>query len=228
MQPYFFPYIEYFRLIAESDLWIAFDTVKYNKKSWMSRNRILNKDKDWSYINVPIVKQDATTVIGETRIDISGDWQKKFFDKLRVYEKEAPNYTNTILLLRDMLDQGHTSLGGLNFDIIMRLCRIFEIDADIVRLSELSLDLPDRCAPGEWALFICKAVGANKYTNAIGGRELFDPRLYEHADVELSFHKHINFKYDTGSFNFTADLSIIDVLMWVDWETVKATIHQKP
>ena len=40
MQPYFFPYIGYFQLIANTDQFIFFDIVQYNKRSWMNRNRI--------------------------------------------------------------------------------------------------------------------------------------------------------------------------------------------
>lgn len=225
MQPYFFPYIEYFRLIANSDLWIAFDTVKYNKKSWMSRNRILNRDKGWSYINVPIAKHDSATNISDTRVNPSTNWRQKFFDQLRVYEKEAPNYRSTIEILNNTLNEEHIGLADLNLAALARLCSVLEIDVEIARLSELSLDLPDQCPPGEWALHICKAVGANEYVNAMGGRDLFDSQLYKSAGIELSFHKHIDVKYDTGSLAFVADLSIIDLLMWVDVETVRDIVH---
>ena len=33
MQPYFFPYVGYFQLIANTDQFIFFDIVQYNKRS---------------------------------------------------------------------------------------------------------------------------------------------------------------------------------------------------
>jgi hypothetical protein len=225
MQPYFFPYIEYFRLIALVDLWIAFDTVKYNKKSWMSRNRILNKDKNWSYINIPIAKQNFDTSINDARIDATTNWRDKLFQKLKVYEKAAPNYTAVIEILNNILSERHDSLACFNMSGLAHLCRLLEIDTQIARLSDLSLDLPEHCAPGEWALHICKAVGASEYVNALGGRDLFDPELYQQAGIKLRFHEHINFRYATDPFEFEPDLSIIDVLMWVDTETVRDAMH---
>lgn len=225
MQPYFFPYIEYFRLIARVDLWIAFDTVKYNKKSWMSRNRILNKDKEWSYINVPVAKHDFGTSIKDTRIDSATNWPAKLFQKLKVYEKPAPNYATVIEILSDIFNEGHSSLVCLNVAGLARLCRLLEIDTQIVRLSNLSLDVPENCAPGEWALHICKAVGASEYLNASGGRDLFDPDSYRRHGINLHFHEHIDLRYDTGPFEFVPDLSIIDVLMWVDTDTLRDVIH---
>ena len=45
MQPYFFPYIGYFQLIASVDLFIVYDNIKYTKKGWINRNRILLNGK---------------------------------------------------------------------------------------------------------------------------------------------------------------------------------------
>ena len=56
MQPYFLPYLEHFRLIAACDRWIVFDTVKYSRHSWMNRNRIINREKGWVYLGVPVSK----------------------------------------------------------------------------------------------------------------------------------------------------------------------------
>src|SRR5260221_7252727 len=46
MQPYFFPYIGYFQLIASVDLFIVYDNIKYTKKGWISRNRMLQNGRD--------------------------------------------------------------------------------------------------------------------------------------------------------------------------------------
>ena len=45
MQPYFVPYIGYFQLIASVDLFIVYDNIKYTKKGWINRNRILQQDR---------------------------------------------------------------------------------------------------------------------------------------------------------------------------------------
>ena len=46
MQPYFFPYIGYFQLIAAVDLFIVYDNIKYTKKGWINRNRMLQNGND--------------------------------------------------------------------------------------------------------------------------------------------------------------------------------------
>ena len=42
MQPYFLPYVGYFQLIEAVDLFVVYDHIKYTKKGWINRNRLLN------------------------------------------------------------------------------------------------------------------------------------------------------------------------------------------
>ena len=46
MQPYFLPYIGYFQLINSVDLFIVYDNIKYTKKGWINRNRMLQNGKE--------------------------------------------------------------------------------------------------------------------------------------------------------------------------------------
>ena len=56
MQPYFFPYVGYYHLIAKTDKFIFLDNVQYIRHGWINRNRILHpvKQNGFKYINVPI------------------------------------------------------------------------------------------------------------------------------------------------------------------------------
>ncbi|HOS03379.1 MAG TPA: WbqC family protein, partial [Candidatus Hydrogenedentes bacterium] len=39
-QPHYLPWLRYFEKIARVDVFIALDTVQYNKNGWQNRNRI--------------------------------------------------------------------------------------------------------------------------------------------------------------------------------------------
>ena len=113
MQPYFFPYLEHFRLIAACDRWVVFDTVVFRRKTWMSRNRIINRDTSWSYISVPVAK-------GATRGPVSAaeigrvDWRADLADRLKVYAHEAPFDEETCALVREIVAPDHATLADLN------------------------------------------------------------------------------------------------------------------
>ncbi|MCZ6643304.1 MAG: WbqC family protein [Gammaproteobacteria bacterium] len=226
MQPYFFPYFEYFRIINNCDLWISFDTAQFSRGSWMNRNRIINREKGWSYIGLPISRDGLQTSIKDARIDPKRDWKSDIVNKIRIYERFAPNYLVVSKLIERTLDRDLDTLGALNTSTIIEICRFLGIDTRIVILSEMGISPPDYGVPGGWPLHLCMQLGATEYLNASGGRGLYDPELFRQSGVNLLFHEHIGLNYDTKPFDFVPDLSIIDVLMWVGAETARDVVHR--
>lgn len=216
MQPYFFPYFEQFRLIAACDLWVVFDTPQFSRKSWINRNRILNRDKGWSYLSIPVQHAGLATPINQALIATGQDWRGQIMDKLKVYQKEAPYYHAVCTLVSDTLAADYATIAEVNTAILQSVCRYLKIATPVVVVSELDIDLPENCMPGEWALHISKQLGATEYRNAAGGTALFDENQYARNGIRLSFHQHRPRSYATGSFTFIEDLSVIDWLMWND------------
>ena len=144
---------------------------------------------------------------------------------MRVYAHEAPFYEETCELVREIVAPHHTTLADLNTWALRVICRYLGISTRCERLSEMMLDLPDHAGADEWGLLISKALGADEYRNASGGRELYDSERYEAAGVRLSFHEHRPLSYTTGSFAPVPDLSIIDPLMWCGREVVTGWVH---
>jgi hypothetical protein len=226
MQPYFFPYFEQFRLIAACDLWVVFDTVQYTRKSWMNRNRILNRDKGWAYISVPVRHTGLDTRVMDAELDEQQDWRGALLGKLRVYEREAPQYRGVRELIGDSISGPAPSLAALNARLLQSVMAYLGIATPAVMASSLDFDVPVDCAPGEWALHISRHLGATEYRNAAGGVALFDPALYAAQGIELSFHQHRDHVYATGSFEFLPGLSVIDALMWNDREQLRACLAE--
>ena len=224
MQPYFFPYLEHFRLIAACDRWVIFDMVFFRRKTWMSRNRIVNRDTSWSYISVPVAKGATRGPVSAAAISRT-NWRADLADRLKVYAHEAPYYEETCELVREIVAPDHPTLADLNTCGLRTICRYLEIETPCERLSEMTLDLPARAEPDEWGLLVSKALEADEYRNAAGGRELFDAARFEAAGIRLSFHEHSAMRYATGSFSPVADLSIIDPLMWCGRRAVAGWVH---
>lgn len=220
MQPYFFPYAQQFRHIGQCDAWIVFDTVKFTRKSWISRNRIANRDRGWSYISAPVARGASRGPIRAAALDGTG-WHADLEAQLQVY-RGAPFFAETLALVRDGLapEGPAETVATLNSRILTRVAAALGLDTPIRRLSTLGLVLPERAAPGEWALLIAQALGAKVYSNAPGGVALFDPDLYAHAGVALEFYQPKPLSYLTPGFEPVPDLSVIDPLMWLGAEAL--------
>ena len=214
MQPYFFPYFQQFRHISQCDRWIVFDTVRYSRRTWVNRNRILDRCTGWTYLSAPVARGATVERLAEAEL-AAGPWRNDILQRLRVYEGEAPEYGAVRGLVERVLAAGSVTIADLDCAGLRAVCDHLGIATPIDRLSALALDLPAQAEPGEWALLIARALGADTYSNASGGRDLFDPARYRAAGVTLEFYEPIELTYPTGSFVFEPDLSVIDTLMWI-------------
>lgn len=227
MQPYFFPYIGYFDLINRTDKWIVFDEVKYQKKSWMNRNRILHPTEGWQYINVPVSNAHDEELIKNIKVLDIGAIGKKIEAQITHYKKgRAPYFSAVLDLIRATFARTSADLlRDLNVSSLISVCEYLGIDFDYDIMSECHLTLPEIVHPGQWALEISSALGYKHYVNPPGGREIFLPEEWEERGIRLEFTEIPDLVYSTGQYQFVPGLSIIDVLMWNSPEQIKGWLE---
>lgn len=219
MQPYIFPYIGYWQVIFNTDQWIFFDTVQYNKRSWMNRNRILHPDsnQDFQYFTVPIKKISRGTLIKDAEINQGIKWKEKILGQLTVYKRLHAPYYNEVLGLVKFILESANSPSFLELCIIstVEICRILKIEFNYKIASQTEFDRAKIITPGDWALEICKAQQAEIYINPYSGYEIFDEFQYKKNNIELRFLKPELIKYQQSKREkFIPSLSIIDVMMF--------------
>ena len=226
MQPYFFPYLGHFSLIASVDEWIVFDITQYTPKTWMNRNRILHPSSGWQYITVPLSNSSISIKTQEARVlDLLGA-KENILGKMSHYKKKAPFFTEVNTLVKDVFDATEdNSLVSLNVLGLSAVCRYLDIPFNYKICSELSLPLPEKLGPGEWAPEICRMMGATDYINPKGGRAIFDPADFTCRGISLHFLQAKDFIYSTKPYKFELNLSILDVLMWNPPNVVTAAIR---
>jgi hypothetical protein len=214
MQPYFFPYIGYFELIREVDVWVAFDTAQYIRHGWVNRNRILHPKQGWMYILVPIQKYSQETSIRDIQVVKDSKWRGRLLGQLQHYRKKAPHFDCVYGIVSECLHENGYSLSRLNMRCLEKVCAYLDIPFNFRVLSEMDLNLEGIEGPGGWALRVAQALNANEYINAPGGAELFDRSEFGKADIKLTIQSAIDLVYDCNGFVFEPNLSIIDVMMW--------------
>ena len=226
MQPYFFPYLGYFQLIASVDSGIVFDIVKYKRKSWMNRNRILNASGGWQYINVPVKASEGTLIKDAVVIDPVAA-QRLIQGQLQHYRNKAPFYREVMQLVDGVFTSTRTpGIGDLNTRSISAVCEYLDLDFNWSTCSQMELDLPPIEHAGQWALEISSRLGARRYVNLPGGREIFVPQEWDSRGIELRFISPSSFVYPTPAYSFEENLSILDVLMWNPPQLVSRYIEE--
>ena len=224
MQPYFFPYIGYFQLIAAVDEFLIFDNAQYIRRGWINRNRILNAQKETVYIHIPVKKAHRETRINEIVINHDSSWKEKIFNQLNYYNK-APNYVFVMDFLDECFNINYFNLSELNTILLKKTCNLLEIHTNITVLSEKFPMINEANTTDEWGIKVAKALGATTYINAIGGIEFYDQQKYNANNLNIQFIKPVIKPYKQFNHIFIPGLSIIDVMMFNNLEEIKEMLE---
>ncbi len=222
MQPYFFPYLGYFDLIHQTDKWIVCDTLQYIRHGWINRNRVLHPSHGWWYIIVPLTRHSSGAPIAEIEIAPNQAWRRRIVRQLQHYKKRAPYFDETMGLVEEGLSSEQTSIVRLNVNCLSLVCEYLGIAFDYDLYSEMNLEIGPVQAPGDWALRISEALGADEYVNPPGGAVLYDPEDFRSAGMTLTIRHLPPLEYECHGYEFVPNLSIIDLLMWNSPEQIKA------
>lgn len=220
MQPYFFPYLGYYQLINSVDEFVVFDNAQYVRRSWMNRNRILNEHKESSFMTVPVSKAPRETKIKDIIINNHTNWQEKIFHKLIIY-KNAPYYPHVVDFLNECLINSNTNLSEFNTILLKKTCTLLSIKTEITILSKKFPTIESANMADEWGIKVSKALDATIYINAIGGKDIYCQQKYQDNGLGIKFIKPNLSSYKQFDKKFVPGLSIIDVMMFNDLNTIK-------
>lgn len=223
MQPYFFPYLGYFQLVAAVDKFIVFDDVNYINRGYINRNNILVGGKS-VLITLPLQEASQNKKIYE--INITAD--KKVVDKLLktlvMNYKKAPYFEPVYALIQQIFSNSLCSIAEFNFIQLTSIGRYLEIDTQI---SPSSRRYDNHQLKGEERIIdICNQEKADVYINPIGGVELYDRKQFESNGIQLFFIKSLMIEYPQFNHPFVPWLSIIDVLMFNSVEQTRQILKQ--
>ena len=226
MQPYFFPYLGHFSLIAAVDEWVVFDLTQYTPKTWMNRNRVLHPGGGCQYVSVPLSNSSIHIKTSQANVLSVVDTEQSVLGKLTHYKRQAPFYDAVIGLVREVFaNTPSDSLVHLNATALAKTCAYLGIPFRYSIASEMNLNLPPTLGAGEWALYITSALGASTYINPLSGAALFSAAAFEQRGIDLKFLEPRLFEYSTGRYGFEPYLSVLDVMMWNSPQTVADAVR---
>lgn len=222
MQPYFLPYIGYFQLLASVDQFIVYDNIKYTKKGWINRNRMLMNGTD-SMFSLPLRKgSDSLNVVER---ELTADFDRiKLLNQFKGAYGRAPQFELTYPVLERIVRHEDANLFRYIHHSIVRLCEHLGIKTVIRISSEIGID--HDLKGQDKVLALCKAAGADTYINTIGGVELYTKDDFRIHGIDLQFIKARPFEYAQFGAPFVPWLSILDVLMFNSLNTVRACINE--
>lgn len=220
MQPYFFPYIGYFQLIAAVDVFILYDNIKYTKKGWINRNRMLQNGRD-ALFSVPL-RNDSDYLDVCKRV-LSPEFNPgKLLNQFKEAYRRAPYFEQTFPLVEEIVCFNDENLFEYLHHSIVKTCAHLGITTDIRNSSDIEID--HALKNQEKVLALCEAVGASIYVNTIGGMALYSKETFQARGVDLKFIRSSPFEYPQLGGVFVPWLSIIDVMMFNPLDALQTCI----
>jgi hypothetical protein len=220
MQPYFFPYIGYFQLIGAVDLFIVYDNIKYTKKGWINRNRMLQDGKDVVF-SLPL-KNDSDSLDVRERVLANDFNRNKLLNQIRGSYQQAPHFAEVFPMVERAVRHHDANLFRFLHHALICACQHLELKTPVQVSSSIEVDHSLRSQ--ERVIALSKAVGATTYVNAIGGLELYDRDVFCEHGLDLKFIRSKPFEYRQYDSSFVPWLSIIDVLMFNPLDTARTTL----
>lgn len=210
-QPNYVPWLGYFDLIRQSDVWVWLDDVQYTKRDWRNRNRIGTRDQE-VWLSIPVrTKGRRDQRICDAEIS-SFDWVAKHLRSLEHAYASAPFFAQLFPLVAAHLERLPRRLVDLTIPLNEALCELLELRPRFVRSSALEGIEGRKQAR---LLSICARFDCQRYLSGPAAQAYIDPVGFRERGYVLSYIHYDYPSYPRGEGQRLEGLSILDPLFWV-------------
>jgi len=214
MQPYWFPYLGYFQLIAGADAFVLGDNLQYVHPGWVNRNRLLSAGAPLLF-TLPLKKDRSELAINQRELaDNTDETVARLIKTLTMNYAKAPHRDEVLALIKPLLRYPEKNLARYLEHSLRQVCAYLQIDTPIHMASTLPVDEAQVQDKQDRVVKLTRHFNGDRYLNAIGGTALYDGEYFARHGVELRFHRMDELCYTQFKDPFVANLSIIDVLMF--------------
>jgi len=206
-QPVYLPWLGLIHKIALADIFCVFDIVQYQRKDFNNRNKIKTSAGP-IWLTVPVKSSGRLDSI-ITDIEIINDgWHKKHLKSIELNYKKTPYFEQYFHGIKKILDTPYQYLVDLNFDILVYVLDVLDIDTKIVKASDYSFV----GTKSELVLDMCTQLNADIYIFGEQGKEYADVDAFKSKGVHPYFQSYNHPIYKQIKGEFEPFMSVIDLI----------------
>lgn len=206
LQSNYIPWVGYFGLIAQSDVFVIYDEVQYTKNDWRNRN-IIKSATGPLWLTIPVRQQSLSQKIYETTIT-DNRWSKKHLNSLNLNYTKAAHYNEMKEWVAGLYEVDSNYLSNVNLHFIKSICHKLGIATRIIDSRELDLT-GDRV---ERLVNACKKLGATTYLSGPSAKNYLNVEAFEKEGMSVAWMDYSIYKpYTQIHPPFTQAVSILDV-----------------
>jgi len=198
-------------MVASSDIFVIFDHVQFERKSWQQRNRIKTAN-GVAYLSVPVQKMSREAKISEIKISYEqGNALSDHWKTIELAYKKAPYFDKYKTVFEKIYSKKYVLLADLNVEIIKAVCDILGIKTKIILSSKLEL-ADENMKKTEKVVNLCKKAGITHLYDAKGAEDFLDVSLFKMENFLITFQNFDHPIYTQLWGKFVPYLSIIDLI----------------
>jgi len=226
MQPTYLPWMGYFNLISQTDIFVFLDNTPFSHRSWQQRNRIVDGNRRLAWLTVPVlVSGRAGQTIKEVEVNDDFPWRRKHLAAINAAYARAPYGSSVSEIVAGVLNGAETRLCEINIALITSIARCLELTTPLVRASALGCE----GKRSEHLLAICRKLGGECYVSPAGAQDYIEvDGVFAAANLPVIFqrftppvYKNVE-RLSTGEFP-----SILDALAWLGPDVTRALLDKE-
>lgn len=206
LQPMYLPWIGYFNLIDQSDVFVFLDDVQFSVQSWQQRNKI-KTSQGWLWLTVPILREFGSK-IKEIKVNNNINWSKKHWASVRQNYSKAPYFKEYSKPFEEIYSQEWEYLADLDITLIKVITTTLGLKTEFVLSSELAVEGEKT----ERVINILEKLGASEYISGPAAKSYIEVEKFTEAGITLYWHEYEHPVYPQLYGEFIPYLSVIDLL----------------
>jgi hypothetical protein len=224
-QPNFLPWLGYFNKLIKSDVFILLDDVQFSKGSVGNRNKIKTDMGVETWMTVPLQHpKGGFSNYVDIEIDYKSNWNQKLLALFHSYYRKAPFYKDVCEMIQTIVTKEYSNLADLNIALIEVIYDKMQLETKLIRSSSLNLKVEDK---NERILELCKHFNADVYLSGQGAKKYNDESLFNKNGVTIIYQQYHHPVYPQLNGSFISNLSIVDVLFNVGFESCANLLKTK-
>jgi hypothetical protein len=221
LQPSYIPWRGVFDQIQKADLYIFYDDVQYDKRSWRNRNQIKTPHgKQW--LTIPVSARGSQTEsipINQIKIVWDSPWNVDHLKSLQHAYAKAPCFDAYRPLLKEYYSRGDEYLADFTMEFTIALARELGIlHTRFLRSSEIK-GIGGRRS--DRLIQILQHVGAKRYISGPSARSYIENEKFDAAGITVEYMEYNYPEYTQLYPPFDPYVSILDLLFMKGKEASK-------
>jgi len=209
LQPGYLPWLGFFDQLAQSDIFVFYDDVQYDKHGWRNRNRI-KTSRGVQWLTVPVLtKNKKLQLIKDVKIDNSTTyWRYNHLQSIRQNYSRTPYFE---LLFPD-LDKIYLQQWEYIIDLDIQLIDLILKMLGLNRRIEFSSHLLIKGTKTEKLINFCRYFKVDEYLTGNAAKDYLIEDRFPEEGIKLTYHNYNHPKYEQLYGDFIPYLSIVDLL----------------